>query len=163
VGRALSTLGAVRGGDSGLEELGEAVEVLRGSQAVLLRARALVDYGGALRRSGKRKASRGPLREGLDLAERLGARALAGRAREEVQAAGARPRRTALQGVESLTPRERQVVDLAAQGRSNREIAEALFVTLKTVEWHLRNGYEKLGVASRRELRPALAEKTEKG
>jgi DNA-binding CsgD family transcriptional regulator len=163
VGRALSTLGSVIGGDRGLEALREAVEVLRGSQAVLLRARALVDYGAALRRAGKRKASREPLREGLDLAERLGARALARRAQEEVRAAGGRPRRTALQGVESLTPREHQVADLAAQGKSNREIAKALFVTQKTVEWHLRNGYEKLGVASRSELWPALSGKTEKG
>ena len=72
-------------------------------------------------------------------------------------AAGTRPRRTALRGVEALTPREFQVAGLAAQGMSNREIAESLFVTLKTVEWHLRHSYEKLEIGSRKELRAKLA------
>jgi DNA-binding CsgD family transcriptional regulator len=74
----------------------------------------------------------------------------------EVTAAGARPRRTALHGLEALTPRELQTAGLAAEGMSNREIADALFVTVKTVEWHLKHSYGKLGIRSRRELAEAL-------
>jgi DNA-binding CsgD family transcriptional regulator len=135
----------------------EAVRVLEGSQTALRRARASVELGSALRRAGKRRDAREPLREGLDLAHRCGARALAERAREELVAAGGRPRRRATTGVDAMTPRERQVAGLAAQGMSNREIAEALFVTLKTVEWHLSHAYEKVGVQSRRELGAAMA------
>ena len=152
IGRALQALGVIENG-RGLDYLAEAVEVFERSEATLDRARALVDFGGALRRSGKRREAREPLRRGLELAERCGASALAGRARGEIAAAGGRPRRTALSGFEALTPRERQVASLAARGMSNREIAEALFVTVKTVEWHLRHAFDKLGVSSRRELR----------
>jgi DNA-binding CsgD family transcriptional regulator len=88
---------------------------------------------------------------------RCGAGALVKQARAVALASGTRPRRTALRGVEALTPREHQVAGLAAQGMSNREIAEALFVTLKTVEWHLRHSYEKLDISSRKELRAKLA------
>jgi DNA-binding CsgD family transcriptional regulator len=132
------------------------VSVLESSQAALDRARALVDLGGTLRRAGRRRDARQPLTLGLDLAGRCGARALAQRAREELVAVGARPRRDAATGREALTARESQVAGLAAQGMSNREIAEALFVTVKTVEWHLGHAYEKLGVRSRRELGRAL-------
>ena len=75
------------------------------------------------------------------------------RATRETKAAGARPRRTALSGPESLTPRERQVATLAAEGLSNREIAKTLVVTVKTVEYHLKHSYRKLGVTSRLGLR----------
>jgi DNA-binding CsgD family transcriptional regulator len=157
VGRALHAIGITHDGGGALNYLAEAVEVLERSEAVLDRARALVDFGGALRRAGKRRQSRDPLRRGLELAEGCRARALAERARAEIAAAGGRPRRTALSGPEALTPREYQVASLAAQGKSNREIAEALFVTVKTIEWHLRHAYEKVGVGSRRELRGVLA------
>ena len=72
-------------------------------------------------------------------------------------AAGGRPRTTALQGPAALTPSERRVVERAAAGQTNRAIAEALFVTPKTVELHLRNAYSKLGARNRRDL-PALME-----
>jgi DNA-binding CsgD family transcriptional regulator len=157
VGRALHAIGVTLNNGAALDYLAEAVEVLERSEASLDRARALVDFGGALRRAGKRRESRAPLRRGLELAEGCRARALAERARAEITAAGGRPRRTALSGLEALTPREYQVAGLAAQGMSNREIAEALFVTVKTIEWHLRHAYEKLGVGSRRELRTVLA------
>jgi DNA-binding CsgD family transcriptional regulator len=156
LGRSLHVLGTIQGGKGGLETLAGAIELLEESDADLHRARALIDYGGALRRNGHRGSAREPLRSGLDVAHRCGAHALSKRAMEELLAAGARPRRTALHGVEALTPRERQAVELAAKGMSNREIAEALFVTVKTVEWHLRNGYAKLGVQSRRDLTVAL-------
>ena len=136
--------------------MASAVEELESSQLALDRARALVDLGGALRRAGRRRDAREPLARGLELAERCGARALEVRALEEGVAAGARPRRTALSGLDSLTPREAQVADMAKQGMSNREIAETLFVTVKTVEWHLRHAYGKLEVSSRRELRQVL-------
>jgi DNA-binding CsgD family transcriptional regulator len=153
IGRALRGLAAVSGDDSGVEALEAAVETLDGSQAALERARARVDYGAALRRSGRRRDAREPLRRGADLAQRCGADMLTARAVREAKVAGARPRRTALKGVEALTARERQVAALAAQGLSNREIAEALYVTVKTVEWHLKHTYQKLEVDSRRKLR----------
>jgi len=156
VGRALHALGLTDGRGPALERLADAVEVFERSQATLDRARALLDFGAALRRAGKRREARDPLRRSLELAEGCRARALAERARGEIAAAGGRPRRTALRGVEALTPRERQVASLAARDMSNREIAEALFVTMKTVEWHLRHAFEKLDVSSRRELRAVL-------
>jgi DNA-binding CsgD family transcriptional regulator len=143
-------------GPARLELLRAAVEELEGSQLALSRAHALVGLGATLRRAGKRRDAREPLRHGLDLAERCGAVALARRATEELAAAGARPRRTAVSGAGALTPRERQVARLAAAGRSNREIAEDLVVTIKTVEWHLRQSFIKLGVHSRRELERTL-------
>jgi DNA-binding CsgD family transcriptional regulator len=156
VGRALGTLGAIEGARGGLEALEAAVDSLRDSPAELDKARALLEFGSAARRAGRRKAARAPLLEALDCADRCGATVLVQRARDELGAAGARPRRTAMSGKEALSPRERQVADLAAEGRSNREIAETLFVTVKTVEWHLRHAYEKLGVSSRSGLASAL-------
>jgi DNA-binding NarL/FixJ family response regulator len=92
----------------------------------------------------------------MDLAHACGADALAERARSELRASGVRARRTALSGPESLTESERRVVELAAAGRSNKEIAGELFVTVKTVEVHLSNAYRKLGIKGRRELAGVL-------
>jgi DNA-binding CsgD family transcriptional regulator/predicted negative regulator of RcsB-dependent stress response len=152
IGRALRALGSVRDPERALEALEAAVQVLGDSQAALDRAIALVDFGAALRRCGRRRDARAPLREGLELAERCGAEVLAARALREANVAGARPRRTALHGQDALTARERQVATLAADGLSNREIAEQLVVTVKTVEWHLKNSFVKLGVSSRTQL-----------
>ncbi|HEY7453583.1 MAG TPA: LuxR C-terminal-related transcriptional regulator, partial [Thermoleophilaceae bacterium] len=156
IGRALRNLASIRETGPALEALEAAVETLQGSQAALERAAALVDFGAALRRSGKRRDARPQLKAGLELAQRCGADVLAARALRESNAAGARPRRTALHGEEALTARERQVASLAADGLSNREIAETLVVTVKTVEWHLKHSYRKLGVSSRGQLREAL-------
>jgi DNA-binding NarL/FixJ family response regulator len=156
VGRALRGLAAVSQPRSALEALEAAVETMAGSHAALERAGALVDFGAALRRSGRRRDAREPLLAGLDLAERCGAKVLADRALRETDASGARPRRKALHGREALTARESQVASLAADGLTNREIAETLVVTIKTVEWHLRHSYQKLGVSSRGQLREAL-------
>ena len=82
---------------------------------------------------------------------------MAARVRAELQAAGVRPRRDAISGMDSLTPSERRVVELAATGRANRDIAQDLFVTPKTVEVHLSSAYRKLGIRSRGELGPVLA------
>ena len=152
IGRTLRALGAIQEPGRALETLEAAVETLQDSQAALERAGALVDFGSALRRSGKRRDAREPLRAGLDLAERCGAQMLVARSRREANVAGARPRRTAMHGQEALTARELQVATLAADGLSNREIAEQLVVTVKTVEWHLKNSFLKLGVTSRTEL-----------
>ena len=92
----------------------------------------------------------------IELAQRCGAGVLAARALRESNAAGARPRRTALHGSYALTAREGQVATLAADGLSNKEIAETLVVTVKTVEWHLKHSYRKLGVSSRGQLADAL-------
>jgi DNA-binding CsgD family transcriptional regulator len=109
-----------------------------------------------LRRAGNRRDAREPLREALELADRCGALRTATRAREELLATGARPRRIARSGADSLTPSERRVTRLATEGLSNREIAQALFVTVRTVEGHLTQAYMKLDIASRDQLADAL-------
>jgi DNA-binding NarL/FixJ family response regulator len=150
-----------QGGHHGLELLAESVAVLRRSPALLERARSLAELGAALRRKGQRAAAREPLAEALDLAARCGARPLAARAREELKATGARPRREWRTGVEALTPSELRVVRLAAGGHSNREIAHELYVTLKTIEGHLSRAYTKLGIEGRGQLSRVLeGEKT---
>jgi DNA-binding CsgD family transcriptional regulator len=111
---------------------------------------ALVDLGAATRRANQRTAARQPLRKGLELAERGGAAAAARRAREELEATGARSRRVMLIGVAALTPSERRVADLAVGGLTTRQIAQVLFVTPKTVEFHLRHIYRKLDIPSSR-------------
>lgn len=156
IGVALRALGLVEGGAPGREHLSQAEEVLRPGPARLEHARALVDLGAAMRRSGERAASRGPLRTGLDLAVTAGATRLAARARAELAAAGARPRRLHLTGRDALTPSELRVAALAGAGRTNNEVAQALFVTPKTVDTHLTNAYAKLGISSRRDLAAAL-------
>ena len=93
----------------------------------------------------------------MELAARSGASALADRALVELRAAGARPRRTARSGVDSLTPSERRVAALAAAGAGNAEIAQTLFVTVRTVEMHLSSAYRKLAIGSREALAGALA------
>ena len=92
----------------------------------------------------------------MDFAQRLGATALAERARAELVAAGVRPRRLAVSGIEALTASERRVAEMAANGSTNKEIAQALFVTLRTVEMHLTNAYRKLEISSRSDLSGAL-------
>jgi ATP/maltotriose-dependent transcriptional regulator MalT len=156
LGMSLRTAGVIDRGAEGVEALREAVEVLAGSPARLEYARALVDLGAALRRRNHRKEARGPLREGVELAQRCGAIALVHRGQTELIATGARPRRVARSGVEALTPSERRVAGLAAEGLSTPEIAQRLFVTVNTVETHLRHVYVKLGIHSRDELSSAL-------
>jgi ATP/maltotriose-dependent transcriptional regulator MalT len=156
VGRALRALASISEPALAREALEAAVESRGQSQAELEYAGALVDLGAALRRSGKRSAAREPLMKGLELAQGCGAKVLATRALQEMRLAGARPRRIALRGREARTVREHEVATLAADGLSNRRIAETLVVTLKTVEWHLNHCYRKLGVRSRRDLRGLL-------
>jgi DNA-binding CsgD family transcriptional regulator len=157
VGAALRTAGAIAGGDRGVELLREACEVLADSEGVLEYARALADLGAALLAQQHRLAATEPLRMALDLANRCGAKALEEKVRALLLTVGARPRRAAVAGRDALTPRERRLAEMAAEGHTNREIAEALFITTKTVETHLRHVFEKLAIGSRRELPEALA------
>jgi len=120
----------------------------------------LTDLGAALRRDGKRREAQNVLREALDLADRCGATPVAKQARNELLIVGARPRRARLSGVEALTASERRIAELAADGLSNREIAQALFVSQPTVTTHLTHCYRKLGISSRRDLAGALGSDT---
>lgn len=156
IGIALRAVGLVEGGERGAALLREAVATVDPSGARLEHARALVDLGAALRRAGARAEARDRLKAGMDLAHRCGARALAERAHEELVAAGARPRRLAVSGLDSLTASERRVAQLAVDGLTNKQIAQALFVTARTVEMHLGNVYRKLGISSRNDLPQAL-------
>jgi DNA-binding CsgD family transcriptional regulator len=130
--------------------------LLEAAPSRLEHARTLVELGAALRRDQQRAAAREPLRVGLDLAQRCGAERLASRAEEELRATGARPRRRELAGRDALTASERRVARMAAEGLSNPEIAQSLFVTIKTVEMHLGHAYRKLDVGSRAELAGVL-------
>jgi DNA-binding NarL/FixJ family response regulator len=156
LGHSLRVLGELKGPD-GLEELEEAATLLERSDQRIERARAFAALGAELRRARRPTDAREPLRRALELAEKAGAGALAENVRSELYATGARPRTTALDGVESLTERELRVAKLAADGQTNRDIAQALYVTPKTVEVHLTNAYRKLNIGSRRELPAALA------
>ncbi len=156
IGRTLRVLGSLRR-DEGMDDLLAAVEHLERSPHRLELAKALGALGAAQRRARQPTEARVPLRRALELAEACGAQGLADRVRAELAASGAKPRSSALSGVEALTPSERRVVELAAEGQTNRDIAQGLFVTPKTVEVHLSNSYRKLGIRSRRELPDALA------
>jgi DNA-binding CsgD family transcriptional regulator len=156
-GIALSTQGLAVGGGESVDLLEQGVALLAGSPARLDHARALVDLGVAMRRAGRRAHARAPLQEAIQAAQACGASALAARAHEELLATGARPRRLQFSGAQALTAGERRVATLAAQGESNRQIASALYVTVRTVENHLASCYRKLGISSRRDLPGALA------
>lgn len=155
-GAALRALACTQNGPTAIQTLRASAEALERSSCLLERTRTLLELGAALRRSNQRTASREPLRHALELAHRCNASPLAERAREELRACGARPRRVMLSGIESLTASELRVVRMAARGLTNTEIAQHLFVTRKTVEVHLSNAYRKLDIRSRRQLPAAL-------
>ena len=157
LGIALRAAGLTENGMRGIERLRQAVAVLESSAARLEHARAMADLGAALRRAAHRAESREILRAALDLAHRCGALALTERARTELIAAGGRPRRLALTGLDALTPSERRVAQLAAAGLANHDIAQHLFITTRTVEGHLTHAYQKLAITSREQLPAALA------
>jgi len=158
VGIALRALGLVQGGRRGEAQLRHAVTVLEPSGARLEHARALIDLGGMLRRANRRADAREPLRRGLELAYRAGALGLVKHAQDELAATGARPRTLAVTGVEALTPSERRVARMAAKGMANKEIAQALFVTVKAVEVHLSSAYRKLQIKSRTQLADVISD-----
>lgn len=156
LGVALHAAGLVAPASSAIPLLRRAAETFAGSPAVTEHARALISLGGALRHAGHVNEARHSLRRGLALADQIGAGPLADRALEELLGCGARPRRAALTGQAALTPAERRVADLAAAGHTNRQIAQALFVTAKTVETHLTHVYRKLQITDRTSLATAL-------
>jgi ATP/maltotriose-dependent transcriptional regulator MalT len=163
VGQALRTLGILEGGRPGSARMREAISVLEGSPARLELARTLVELGASLRRGNQRTEARRVLGEGLELARRCGATRLGERARSELQASGARPRRELRTGVDALTPSELRVARMAADGMSNPQIGQALFVSRNTIETHLRHVYEKLGIHSREDLPGTLKHRTGAG
>jgi DNA-binding CsgD family transcriptional regulator len=154
-GIALSVSGTLDAPE-GLASLRRAVGILERSPARLEHARALVNLAAGLRVRGQHKDAREQLTQALEIASRLHAGALAHLARAELLATGARPRRHALTGPDSLTPAELRTARMAAGGQTNREIAQSLFVSTKTVESHLSQAYSKLAIHSRRELAGAL-------
>ena len=160
LGIALRTHALVASEDR-IEQLREAVAALEESEARLEHARSLVELGAALRRAGRRADSREPLRMGLDLADRCGARPLVMRALQELAATGARPRRRRNTGHDALTVSERRVATMAADGLTNREIAQSLYLSLKTVEMHLSHVYRKLDISSRVQLSDTVGESVE--
>jgi DNA-binding CsgD family transcriptional regulator len=156
LGASLRTLGLIEPGDSGIGLLEQAVANLQRSPAQLEHALALLELGAATRRVGRRADAREPLREALELARACGADAVAVRAHDELVAAGARPRRDPTESRSNLTASELRVARMAAEGMSNREIAQALFLTENTIETHLRSVFRKLEIRSRSQLARAL-------
>ncbi|MFG2828252.1 AAA family ATPase [Streptomyces sp. NPDC048434] len=158
LGVALRVAGRVTRGRQGLDMLAEAVSVLTPSPARLELARAFHDFGAALLQQDDRRGARTALRHGLDLAVGSGATALATRLGERLHLAGGRVGRSSGPGVGALTAGEERVGTLAAQGYSNKQIAELLVVSLRTVETHLTGAYRKLGITGRPHLAAALAQ-----
>jgi DNA-binding NarL/FixJ family response regulator len=156
IGVALQRAAAVLDDERRLPAAREAVAVLEDSPARLAHAYALAQLGDALLGDGEEDEARDALRSALDTAHACGSIALEQTVLEHLRLTGVRPRRPALTGPEALTPSERRAAELAAAGLSNREIAAALFVSQRTVEYHLFNGYRKLGINSRGELAAAL-------
>lgn len=139
--------------------LTQAAHLLTPSAMRLEHARVLTDLGAALRRANQRAAAREPLTQALDMADHGGMRLIARRARQELLAAGGRPRRTVISGPGALTPAEHRVAVLAALGHSNKQIADQLYVTRRTVETHLTHIFQKLSVTSRAQLATSLPER----
>jgi DNA-binding CsgD family transcriptional regulator len=156
IGMVLRVSGRLSAGEEGIALLRQAIEHLAQSPLGLEHTHALIDLGAAIRRTGARSDAREPLREALDRAETGGASVLADQARQELAATGMRIRRVDQR--DRLTPSELRIVELAAEGKTNPQIAQTLFVTTKTVETHLAHAYRKLEIASRRDLPRALAE-----
>ncbi len=156
LGVSLRTLGLIEPGVSGIGLLEQAVTHLQRSPARLEHALALLELGAATRRAGRRGDAREPLREALELARGCGADAVAVRAHDELIAAGARPRRDPTESRSNLTASELRVARIAAEGMTNRQIAQALFLTENTIETHLRSVFRKLQIRSRSQLARAL-------
>ena len=156
VGLALRSSALVADRKEGITLLEEAVGFLEQSPARLEQSLTLCELGAALRRAGQRSAARDPLRSALELALVCGAGAVATRAHDELVAAGARPRRDPIESRSTLTASELRVARMAADGMTNREIAQALFLTEKTIENHLGSTYRKLEIRSRSQLARAL-------
>ena len=120
-------------------------------------ARAHLLYGEWLRRQGRRADARGQLRTAHDMLDAIGMKAFAERARRELIATGEKVPKRTVEAHDRLTPQEEQIARLARDGRTSPEIGAQLFLSARTVEWHLGKVFTKLGIGSRRELPAALA------
>jgi DNA-binding NarL/FixJ family response regulator len=130
----------------------QAIEHLGASGIAVLHARARLSYGEWLRREGRRIDARQQLRAALDVFEAMGAEAFADRTRRELAATGETARKRVDETRADLTAQETQIVRLAADGLTNPQIGARLFLSPRTIEWHLRRTYPKLGISSRRQL-----------
>jgi DNA-binding CsgD family transcriptional regulator len=135
----------------------EAVERLARSRGVVHLARARLQYGEWLRREGRRLDAREQLRAAHETLDRIGAEGFAERARRELQATGETARARTEDSRDALTPQEAQIAQLARDRQTNPEIGAQLFISPRTVEYHLRKVFTKLDISSRKELRSALA------
>ena len=133
-------------------EFGEAIAVHKTIPNEFALARTRLCYGERLRRAGMRIDSREQLRTALDVFERLGAQSWAERARAELRTSGEKLRRREDSSAEQLTPQELQIALQVAEGKTNKEVGAALFLSHKTVEFHLSRVYRKLDISSRAEL-----------
>jgi DNA-binding CsgD family transcriptional regulator len=134
----------------------EAIEQLGRSDVAVHQARAQLIYGEWLRRKGRRVDARAPLQAAHSAFEAMGAGAFAQRARRELVATGETVRKHRADALDELTPQEAQIARLAADGQTNPEIGAQLYLSPRTIEWHLRKVFTKLGVGSRKELAQAL-------
>jgi DNA-binding NarL/FixJ family response regulator len=158
LGLSLRHAAATVGEQERLVQLEEAVAVLEQSSARLELAHALAELGMELSRAGRRREGRSAQRKAMELAQHCGAVALAKSARSELEAGPGRRARIELTGTAALTAAEWRVCRQAAEGRTNREIAQSLFVTEKTIERHLSSSYHKLRVRSRFQLLAAIGD-----
>jgi DNA-binding CsgD family transcriptional regulator len=156
LGIALRAAGLVAGGSEGENFLRQSIQLLDSHDTRLEWSYALTDLGALLRRTNRRTDARHPLRQAVDCAHHLGATVLGQRAETELRATGAKPRRVQLSGLEALTASERRVAELASEGLTNREVAQTLFVTARTVEGHLTHVFQKLNITARTDLLRAL-------
>jgi ATP/maltotriose-dependent transcriptional regulator MalT len=136
----------------------EAIERLGRTRVRVALARAQLLYGEWLRRQGRRVDAREQLRSAHRSYTAMGMEGFADRARRELVATGETVRKRSVETRDELTGQEAQIARLAADGKTNPEIGSQLFISPRTVEWHLRKVFTKLGIASRRELRRALVD-----
>ena len=150
------TQALLSGGDEADVLYRDAIDCLGRSGVRTELARAHLLYGEWLRREKRRRDAREQLRVAHDMLSAMGMTGFAGRARHELLATGETVRKRTAESFDELTPQEAHIARLAADGHTNPEIGAQLFISPRTVEWHLRKVFTKLGVSSRRELREAL-------
>jgi DNA-binding CsgD family transcriptional regulator len=154
--RALRCRGLLAGDDGFEPYFQEALALHALTPDVFELARTRFAYGARLRRHRQRIRAREQLRAALEVFERLGSKPWADQATVELEATGETARRRDASTLDELTPQERQIARLLAEGKTTREAAAAVFLSPKTVEYHLSHVYRKLGIRSRQELREAL-------
>jgi DNA-binding CsgD family transcriptional regulator len=151
------------GGTAADELYREAIDRLGRTRLRPELARAHLLYGEWLRRQGRRVDARGQLRTAHDTLDAIGMKAFAERARRELIATGEKVPKRSVEAHNRLTPQEEQIARLARDGRTSPEIGAQLFLSARTVEWHLGKVFTKLGIGSRRELHAALAQREQDG